>query len=88
MCRLDISNLDDRIYPTTAMVQGLITQEQYIEGLVEYIVKEWFYGRRCDSVVMEYLFGEAVHRVREKEKAEAIRMGNDPDFYEPDRQTG
>ena len=86
MCRLDISNLDDRIYPTTAMVQGSMTQEQYIEDLIEYIVDEWNCDRRCDSVVMEYLFGEAVHRVREKERAGAVRMGNDPASCEPDRK--
>ena len=70
MCRLNEDVLNNRIYPTDAMVNGFVSQADHIEGLIEYLVDEWTCNRRCDSVMMEYLFGEAVHRVREVEKKE------------------
>ena len=74
MCRLNEDVLDNRIYPTTEMVDGFMTQEEHIEGLIVYLVDEWTCNRRCDSVMMEYLFGEAVHLVREDEKSREQRM--------------
>ena len=74
MCRLNEDVLDHRIYPTSAMVHGFVTQEEHIEGLIEYLVEEWTCNRRCDSVMMEYLFGEAVHRAREAEEKEEQRV--------------
>ena len=74
MCRLNENVLDNRIYPTSAMVHGFVSQADHIESLIEYLVDEWTCNRRCDSVMMEYLFGEAVHRVREDERRREQRM--------------
>ena len=74
MCRLNEDVLDNRIYPTSAMVHGFVSQEEHIESLIAGLVDKWTYAKRCDSVTMEYLFGEAVHRVREDERQREQRM--------------